>query len=80
MSETDTEGNRQFLVLPLNETVVFPGIRTKLNVDTHCGELLAAGMLSVKQVAAAVGYADQRYFAKRFRRATGRCPRAVRGG
>ncbi|OPY41920.1 MAG: Archaeal Lon protease [Methanoregulaceae archaeon PtaU1.Bin222] len=44
MSETDTEGNRQFLVLPLNETVVFPGIRTKLNVDTHCGELLAAGL------------------------------------
>jgi ATP-dependent Lon protease len=40
----DTERNREFLVLPLSEIVVFPQTRTKLKVDKTAGELLAADM------------------------------------
>jgi ATP-dependent Lon protease len=44
MFAPDTERNREFLVLPLSEIVVFPRTRTKLKVDKTAGELLAAGM------------------------------------
>ncbi len=42
MIEIDTDGDHEFLVLPLPGTVVFPGIRTKLNVEKRTGALLAA--------------------------------------
>jgi ATP-dependent Lon protease len=40
----NTERNREFLVLPLSEIVVFPQTRTKLKVDINAGELLKADM------------------------------------
>jgi ATP-dependent Lon protease len=44
MFGTNTERNREFLVLPLSEIVVFPQTRTKLKVEKNAGELLAAGI------------------------------------
>lgn len=38
-------------------------------------QLMATGLLPLKQVAADVGYADPKYFARRFRRVTGKPPR-----
>jgi len=41
MTKTDTDRDHEYLVLPLSGTVVFPGIRTKLNVEKSTGALLA---------------------------------------
>jgi len=41
----------------------------------RAGQLLSTRMLSVKQVAMEVGFTDQKYFARRFKLATGNSPR-----
>jgi ATP-dependent Lon protease len=53
MFGTNTERNREFLVLPLTEVVVFPQTRTKLKVEKATGERLASG-ISYGQPAVAV--------------------------
>jgi AraC-like DNA-binding protein len=45
---------------------------------TMAGGLLAGTKLSVKQVAAALGYEDQHYFSNVFKKATGLSPLAYR--
>jgi ATP-dependent Lon protease len=44
MYSTKPDENREYLVIPLYDLVVFPQSRTKFKIDKNTGDLLAAGM------------------------------------